>query len=118
MNDGRVGGEHRFGYFAIVDGDLATGVRKHDLTTGRTTDHLYGAGRFGGEAVFVARPGATEEDDGVEPVGEAPQMAPLAARQPAQPASASRLRCRRTRARLPQTRVSHQRRLRLRLVSA
>ncbi|MCU0655370.1 MAG: carotenoid oxygenase family protein [Polyangiaceae bacterium] len=40
------------------------GLIKYDLHTGGSTRHEYEAGWYGGEAVFVPRPGATEEDDG------------------------------------------------------
>ena len=37
---------------------------KHDLHTGTRTVFDHGPGRAAGEAVFVGRPGSTEEDDG------------------------------------------------------
>merc|ERR1712190_228465 len=40
------------------------GLLKHDLKSGRTVSHQFVGGRFGGEAVFAARVGATSEDDG------------------------------------------------------
>ncbi|MEA5515969.1 carotenoid oxygenase family protein [Nodularia sp. UHCC 0506] len=43
---------------------LLDGVKKYDLETGTAESYFYGRGRFGGEAVFVPRPGATVEDDG------------------------------------------------------
>ena len=39
-------------------------MKKYDLETGTAESYFYGRGRFGGEAVFVPRPGATVEDDG------------------------------------------------------
>ncbi len=40
------------------------GINKYDLKTGRMEAHLFGKERFGGEPVFVARNGGTDEDDG------------------------------------------------------
>merc|ERR1712146_767192 len=40
------------------------GILKHDLKLGSSTTHMFSDGRFGGEAVFASRPGATSEDDG------------------------------------------------------
>ncbi|CEJ42670.1 carotenoid oxygenase family protein [Umezakia ovalisporum] len=43
---------------------LLDGVKKYDLEKGTTESCFFGRGRFGGECVFVPRPGATVEDDG------------------------------------------------------
>jgi carotenoid cleavage dioxygenase-like enzyme len=43
---------------------LFTGLVKHDLETGRTWNLEFGPGRYGSEAPFAPRIGATEEDDG------------------------------------------------------
>jgi carotenoid cleavage dioxygenase len=40
------------------------GINKYDLKTGRMDSHLHGKKRYGGEPVFVARPGGVDEDDG------------------------------------------------------
>jgi len=44
---------------------LAKGLLKYDLARGTSQIHEYGRNRNGGEAVFVPRPGARDEDDGV-----------------------------------------------------
>ncbi|MEM6931458.1 MAG: carotenoid oxygenase family protein, partial [Myxococcota bacterium] len=43
---------------------LFTGLVKHDLHTGASTSYAFGPGRYGSEAPFAPRLGATEEDDG------------------------------------------------------
>ena len=58
---------YRYGYCAQPSTDPRVGwpTLKHDLAdrcTRQVFDH--GAGRAAGEPVFVARPGATDEDDG------------------------------------------------------
>ncbi len=61
VNDSQLGRATRFGYAM----DLASGgLAKFDLLSGQVARHSYGPGRQGGEGVFVARPGATAEDDG------------------------------------------------------
>ena len=62
----KVGTElHRFGYTAGVNPDYSQGpVYKLDLASGTASTHDFGPGRGSGEAVFVAREGATAEDDG------------------------------------------------------
>jgi len=40
------------------------GLLKFDLDNQRVQTHHFGTGRYGGEGVFVPRPGATVEDDG------------------------------------------------------
>ena len=64
--DSRVGLKHRYGYTAqFVDGlPMASAFRKYDLETGRSEVHELGAGRYGGEPVFVPAENATSEDDG------------------------------------------------------
>jgi carotenoid cleavage oxygenase len=61
-----VGGRHyRYGYSVAMQAPLQYGPAfKHDVTTGRTEIHDYGPGRATQEPVFVAREGATAEDDG------------------------------------------------------
>ncbi len=56
--------EYRYGYAAVVGTDHLGATIKHDLKTGERTVYNYGVGRGGGEPVFVAREGATAEDDG------------------------------------------------------
>jgi carotenoid cleavage dioxygenase-like enzyme len=46
------------------DPPLADGIIKYDLTTGASQTHVFGRKRFGGEPVFVPRPGGQDEDDG------------------------------------------------------
>jgi carotenoid cleavage dioxygenase len=41
-----------------------SGFLKYDLLSGTCQRHEFGAGRFGGEGVFIARPGGQAEDDG------------------------------------------------------
>lgn len=56
-----LGRPHRFGYAM----DLDNGAQlKFDLTKGSVSIHSHGPQRFGGEGVFVPRPGASGEDDG------------------------------------------------------
>lgn len=43
---------------------LFTGVIKHDLVTGKVTRYDFGEERYGSEAPFIPRKGATSEDDG------------------------------------------------------
>jgi carotenoid cleavage dioxygenase len=64
--DALVGLKHRYGYGAEFGGGLpvASAFRKYDLQTGSSTAHDLGAGRQGGEPVFVPAQGATSEDDG------------------------------------------------------
>jgi carotenoid cleavage dioxygenase len=44
---------------------LADGLIKYDLERGTSQVHEYGRNRNGGEAVFVPRPGGSDEDDGL-----------------------------------------------------
>ncbi|MFT7652591.1 MAG: carotenoid cleavage dioxygenase-like enzyme [Limisphaerales bacterium] len=64
--DAVVGLKHRFGYTAEFGSGLPTAVafRKYDLQTGESKAHDLGAGRLGGEPVFVPAQGASNEDDG------------------------------------------------------
>ena len=57
---------YRYGYTTSPSADPAAGwpTLKHDLDTGRRTAFDHGPGRAAGEPVFVARPDATDEDDG------------------------------------------------------
>jgi carotenoid cleavage dioxygenase len=59
------GKPYRYGYCAQVDlHAMHWPTVKHDLHTGTRTVFDHGPGRAAGEAVFVGRPGSTEEDDG------------------------------------------------------
>lgn len=64
INESRLGQKVRYGYLGEAAGDLFDGYRKFDLQSGTAERHRLGAGRFGGEAVFVPRPEAKEEDAG------------------------------------------------------
>lgn len=67
MNENYLGRPHRYGYSANIGGEgvpLMAGIIKHDLHTGNQQIHEFGQGRFGGEAVFAPRPGASHEDEG------------------------------------------------------
>lgn len=68
INDACAGRRARFAYAAHFRRDvglpLASGVIKYDLERGGAELHQYGPNRNGGEALFVARPGARAEDDG------------------------------------------------------
>ncbi|REJ74011.1 MAG: 9-cis-epoxycarotenoid dioxygenase [Acidobacteria bacterium] len=65
-----MGRRHRYGYTALIElgGDETRarfeGLSKIDLDSGATRRTRFGAGRFGGEAVFAPRPGGQGEDDG------------------------------------------------------
>ncbi len=57
--------EYRFGYCASPGLDHASWPTfKYDLTTGQKWIFDHGAGRNGGEPVFVSRPDSSAEDDG------------------------------------------------------
>jgi carotenoid cleavage dioxygenase len=65
FNDAFAGRSYRYGYtVSLGESDPYGPVLKHDVARGRAEAHHYGAGRASLEPVFVARPGATEEDDG------------------------------------------------------
>ena len=67
VNDGYVCHKTRFVYGAVfnpVRPFSFDGVMKFDNETQTTTTFDYGANRFGGEAVFAPKVGATAEDDG------------------------------------------------------
>jgi carotenoid cleavage dioxygenase len=66
INQRFLGRRHRYVYSALPEPGwfLFRGLVKHDLMN-RTSDTVeFGPGRFGSEAPFVPRIGATEEDDG------------------------------------------------------
>jgi len=69
IHEGYTGRRARFAWAARMRRDvglpLADGVLKYDLERGTSQAHAYGRNRNGGEAVFVPRPGASDEDDGL-----------------------------------------------------
>lgn len=67
INENLLGQKTRYGYASKIAQSslpLFEGIIKYDLNTGKSQTHKFGQGRYGGEAVFVPRPGATAEDDG------------------------------------------------------
>jgi carotenoid cleavage dioxygenase len=67
VNEQLLGRPTRYGYTAWIATPpmpLIHGLIKYDFSNGNSQIHEFGAGRYGGEAVFVPRPGATAEDDG------------------------------------------------------
>ncbi|MBW4645652.1 MAG: carotenoid oxygenase family protein [Goleter apudmare HA4340-LM2] len=67
INENFLGQKTRYGYIgkaAPTPLPLFDGVIKYDLSNGTSQTHEFGKGRYGGEAVFAPRPGATDEDDG------------------------------------------------------
>lgn len=67
INENLLGRQTRYGYTAKSaksSTPLFDGLLKYDLDSGKSQNHEFGKGRYGGEAVFVPRPGATQEDDG------------------------------------------------------
>ena len=69
VNDRRVGLKARWGYTASLNAKAPTltlgqYLYKYDLTTGARITRDFGADSRLGEPIFVARDGATAEDDG------------------------------------------------------
>jgi carotenoid cleavage dioxygenase-like enzyme len=66
MNQRRAGKPYRYAYHALPEPGwfLFRGLLKHDLETGETEPFDFGPQRFGSEAPFAPRLGATSEDDG------------------------------------------------------
>lgn len=67
VNEQLLGRPMRYGYtakFAPNPIPLIDGLIKYDFSSGSSQTQEFGAGRYGGEPVFVCRPGATAEDDG------------------------------------------------------
>ena len=67
VNEQYLGRPMRYGYtakFAASPMPLFDSLIKYDFSSGSSQTHEFGQGRYGGEAVFVPRPGATAEDDG------------------------------------------------------
>jgi carotenoid cleavage dioxygenase len=62
-----LGRKNCYGYIAKSSDSslpLFSGLIKYHLSQSESQTHEFGEGRYGGEAVFVPRPGATIEDDG------------------------------------------------------
>ena len=67
INEQYLGRPSRYGYAgksAPTTMPKFDGLLKFDLDNGSVEAHSFGTGRYGGEGVFVPRPGATAEDDG------------------------------------------------------
>jgi carotenoid cleavage dioxygenase len=67
VNEQLLGRKTRYGYvgkMAPTPLPLFDASIKYDFHTGYSQTYEYGKGRYGGEAVFVPRPGADAEDDG------------------------------------------------------
>ena len=67
LNEQFMGRSHRYGYTAKTAPTpmpVFDGLIKYDLNSGSSETHEFGQQRFGGEAVFVPQPGATDEDAG------------------------------------------------------
>lgn len=67
VNETLLGRKTRYGYTAKFSDNAMPffeGLIKYDLEKGKSETHQFTAGRYGGEAVFAPRPGATVEDDG------------------------------------------------------
>ncbi|MBD2258385.1 carotenoid oxygenase family protein [Pseudanabaena sp. FACHB-2040] len=67
INEQYLGRQSRYGYAgqsAPTEMPKFDGLLKFDLDNQDVQVHSFGAGRYGGEGVFVPRPGATAEDDG------------------------------------------------------
>jgi carotenoid cleavage dioxygenase len=67
INEQYLGRKIRYGYAgqsAPTETPKFDGLLKFDLQNQNVQAHSFGTGRYGGEGVFVPRPGATGEDDG------------------------------------------------------
>ena len=66
INQRFAGKPYRYAWHAVPEPGwfLFRGLLKHDLLTGATEELEFGPNRFGSEAPFAPRIGATEEDDG------------------------------------------------------
>jgi carotenoid cleavage dioxygenase len=70
VNESRLGRPNRYSWNARFERKpsgavpLFEGINRYDQQSGAIQRHDHGAGRFGGEAVFAPRPGASREDDG------------------------------------------------------
>ena len=67
INAQKLGVRNRYAYNVSINSDTVMyfdGLVKYDLDTGTEERYGFGAGRYGSEAPFAPRPGATAEDDG------------------------------------------------------
>lgn len=70
VNEDLLGRPTRYGYAGCISPESwgsapsFDGLAKYDLARGSRQIHSFGKNRFGGEGIFVPRPGATAEDDG------------------------------------------------------
>ncbi|WP_375494336.1 carotenoid oxygenase family protein [uncultured Nostoc sp.] len=67
VNENLLGRQTQYGYSNKIANNplpLFEGIIKYDFSSGKSQTHNFGQGRYGGEAVFAPRPGATAEDDG------------------------------------------------------
>nr|AGK38338.1 lignostilbene-alpha,beta-dioxygenase-like protein [Nostoc sp. 'Peltigera membranacea cyanobiont'] len=69
LNQQFVGRRNRYGYTARMVPELLPvftldALIKYDFANGYSQVHEWGTGRYGGEAIFVPRSNATQEDDG------------------------------------------------------
>jgi carotenoid cleavage dioxygenase len=64
INESLTGKRTRYGYFARIGGDFFEGLIKYDFEKGTSEQHPFGKGRYGGEGLFVPKPGGKAEDDG------------------------------------------------------
>lgn len=64
VNDALAMRSTKYGYCGTGDGDFFNSMLKYELSNGKKQSHSFGPGRYGGEAVFVARPDSKDEDDG------------------------------------------------------
>ncbi|MBH8562131.1 carotenoid oxygenase family protein [Nostoc sp. CENA67] len=67
VNDQQLGYKTRYGYTCRMASHLVplfNGLIKYDFDHGSSQTHEFGQERYGSEAVFVPRPGATDEDEG------------------------------------------------------
>jgi carotenoid cleavage dioxygenase len=67
FNENLVGRKTQYGYVAKWTNKplpLFDGLIKYDFHSSKSQTHEFGEERYGSEAVFAPRPGATDEDDG------------------------------------------------------
>ena len=67
VNADFLGARNRYAYNVSINSDTVMyfdGLVKYDLETGTDERYGFGAGRYGSEAPFAPRTGATGEDDG------------------------------------------------------
>ena len=67
VNQHFIGRRSRYAYNMHISPEselLFDGLMKYDVDTGRADTHWFGEGRWGSEAPFAPRPGASGEDDG------------------------------------------------------